>query len=192
MRKIKGFKLALRPAEVKRRARKAGLDLATLGLDDAGLQKLLAQAAKTIAPGVLFETFKHPDPDAAALSPIPGLAYSLVLATLGAGFAPAKDKAREASAEMYALWGLIEEAALDETVRFATALLESEAAQESCVLSPWNSIREPAALETVLRKLDGAKLEVRLHEGRLDPAPAAAVSLSWLAQSRARGKPKKE
>ena len=191
MRKIRGFKLALKAAEVRRRAKKAGLDLAALGLGDDEFQKLLAQAAKTIAPGVLFETFKHPDADAAALSPIPGLAYSVVLATLGPGFAPAKEASRASSAELYALWGLVEAAALDEAVRFAAALLEEEAAQEACVLSPWNALLEPAALEIALRKLDAGKLDVRLHEGRLDPAATTAVSLSWLAQSRAR-KPKKD
>ncbi len=191
MRKIKGFKLALRPAEIKRRAKRAGLDLAALGLDEAGLQGFLVQVSRVIAPGVLFETFKHPDADAAALSPIPGLAYSLVLATLGPDFTPAKEKARESAAEKNALWDIIETAAIEETVRFATALLEEEAGKESCALSPWNAIQEPALLETVLRKLDGAKIEVLLRDGRLEPAPATAVSLSWLAQSRAR-KPKKD
>ncbi|MCX5793913.1 MAG: hypothetical protein NTY77_00265 [Elusimicrobia bacterium] len=191
MRKIRGFKLALKAADVKRRAKKAGLDLAALGLGDDDLAKLLAAAAKTIAPGVLFETFKHPDSDAAALSPIPGLAYSVILATLGPGFAPAKEQSRQSSAETYALWGLVEAAALDEAVRFAAALLEEEAATESCTLSPWNALQEPAALEIVLRKLDAGKLDVRLHEGRLDPPATTAVSLSWLAQSRAR-KPKKD
>jgi len=167
------------------------LDLAALGLDEAGLQGFLVQVSRAIAPGVLFETFKHPDPDAAALSPIPGLAYSLVLATLGPDFTPAKEKARESAAEKNALWDIIETAAIEETVRFATALLEEEAGKESCALSPWNGIQEPALLETVLHKLDGAKIEVLLRDGRLEPAPATAVSLSWLAQSRAR-KPKKD
>ena len=190
MRKIRGFRLALKAPEIKRRAKKAGLDLAALGLDDTGLQLLLSQALKTMAPGVIFETFKHPDADAAALSPIPGLAYSVIVATLGPGFAPAREKSREAAAETYALWGLIEAAALDEAVRFTTSLLEEDAANESCILSPWNCIQEPAALETVLRKLDGSKLDLRLHEGRLDPSPTVAVSLSWLAQSRTKGKKK--
>ena len=190
MRKIRGFKLTLRTADVKRRAKKAGLDLAAMGMGDDELQKFLAQAGKTFAPGVLFETFKHPDVDAAALSPIPGLAYSVILATLGPGFAPAKENSRETSAETYALWGLVESAALDEAVRFAAALVEEEATKESCTLSPWNAIQEPASLETALRKLDAGKIDVRLHEGRLDPAATIAVSLSWLAPSRSRGKKK--
>ncbi|HAM35806.1 MAG TPA: hypothetical protein DEB40_13325 [Elusimicrobia bacterium] len=191
MRKVKGFKIVLRPAEIKRRAKKAGLDVAAMGLDDPALGDVLAEAAKAIVPGVLYETFKQPDPDAPALSPIPGLAYSLVLATLGPGFGASREAARAASAEMYALWGLIEETALDEAVRFATSLLEQEAAKESCVLSPLSALQDAAVLETVVRKLDGSKLEIRLHEGRLDPAPSGAVSLSWVAQSKSRGKPKK-
>ncbi len=191
MRKIRGFKLVPKAADVRRRAKKAGLDLAALGMGDDELQRFLSQTVKTILPSVLFETFKHPDADAAALSPIPGLAYSVILATLGPGFSPAKEKSRESSSEMYALWGLVEAAALDEAVRFTAALLEEDAAKESCTLSPWNAIQEPATLEIVLRKLDAGKIDVRQHEGRLDPAATAAASLSWLAQARART-PKKD
>ena len=91
---------------------------------------------------------------------------------------------------MHAVWGLLEEIALDESVRFAAAIVEDEAGRESCVLSPWNSIQDTAALETALAKLDAAKIEVRLHDGRLDPSASTTVSLSWLAQSKARGKKK--
>ncbi|MDD5657040.1 MAG: hypothetical protein PHF00_07285 [Elusimicrobia bacterium] len=188
MRKIKGFRLALRPAEIKRRARKAGVELSAMGLDDLALQKILASAEKAVVPGVLFDTFKNPDPDAEALAPIPGLAYSLVLTTLGPAFAPAKEQARAQSAETFALWTIIEAAALDETVRFAAALLQEESAKEACVLSPWSPVAEAGALETVLRKLDGAKIDVRLREGRLEPEASAAVSLSWLAQTKSKGK----
>ena len=188
MRKVKGFKLSLRPGEIRRRAKKAGIDLLDLGLDDIELGRLVAQTAKGMAPAVLFDTFKHPDADAGALSPIPGLAYSVILATLGPGFAPAKERAKAISSQMYAVWGLMEEIALDEAVRFAAAILADEAGRESCVLSPWNFIQEPAVLQTVLAKLDGAKIEVRLQDGRLDPAASAVASLSWLAQAKARGK----
>ncbi len=190
MHKVRGFKLTLRPAEIKRRAKKAGLDLLALGLDDIEIQRLAADAAKNMAPAVLFDTFKHPDSDAAALSPIPGLAYSVILATLGPGFAPALERAQGISSEMYAVWGLLQEIALDEAVRFASTILEDEAGRESCVLSPWNALQDPAAIQTALFKLDAAKIEVRLQDGRLDPAASAVVSLSWLAQVKTRSKKK--
>ncbi|MDE2490562.1 MAG: hypothetical protein KGM24_06915 [Elusimicrobia bacterium] len=185
MRKIKGFKLALRPHEVKRRAKKAGLDLEAAGLADPVLAKTLERLAKGLAPGVLFDTFGHPDSDQATLSPLPGLAYSLILATLGDGFAPARSSE---GALPDALWPLLEETALDECVRFAAGLLADEAAKDNCELSPMTALSGAEALAAVVRKLDGGKLGVSMDGGALAPAGSLAVSLSWLAKSKAKGR----
>jgi hypothetical protein len=185
MRKIKGFKLALRPHEVKRRAKKARLGLDAAGLGDAVLAKTLERLAEGLTPGVLFDTFGHPDPDQAALSPMPGLAYSLILATLGEGFAPVR--AAEAALPE-GLWPVLEETALDECVRFAAGLLADEAAKDNCELSPLTALSGAEALEAVVRKLDGAKLRVSIDGGALAPAASLAVSLSWLAKSKAKGR----
>ncbi|MBI4371167.1 MAG: hypothetical protein HY552_02600 [Elusimicrobia bacterium] len=185
MRKIRGFKLSLRPHEIRRRAKKAGLDLESAGLPEPALDALLERAAKALAPGVLFDTFGHPDPDQPILSPMPGLAYSLVLASIGDGFL--LFRVREPGAPE-ALWPLLEEAALDECVRFAAGLLADEAEKDQCELSPLTALSGAASLEAVLRKLDGAKLGVGLREGRLSPAASLAVSLSWLAKSKAKSR----
>ncbi|MDX6769678.1 MAG: hypothetical protein SF051_09115 [Elusimicrobiota bacterium] len=186
MRKIKGFKLPLRPHEVKRRAKKAGVDLEAAGLPEPVLLKFLDRAAKTLNPGVLFDTFAHPDPDVKLLSPMPGLAYSLVLASLGEGF-PSSLREKETAAPA-ALWPVLEETALDEAVRFATNLLADDAEKDNCELSPLNALSAPDALEAAVRKLDGAKLGVALDGGRLSPAASLCVSLSWLAKSKAKGR----
>ena len=187
MRKIKGFKLVLRPHEVKRRAKKAGLDLEAAGLTEPVLNKLLERAAKGLVPGVLFDTFGHTDPDQPVLSPLPGLAYSLVLASLGESFAVVL--AQEALAPE-GLWPILQAIALDEAVRFASGLIADEAEKDNCELSPVTPLTEPAALEAVLRKLDGAKLGAKVQEGRLSPEASLAVSLSWLAKSKAKGRSK--
>lgn len=188
MRKIKGFKLVLRPHEVRRRAKKAGLDLEAAGLPEPVLQKTLERLAAGLAPGVLFDTFGHPDPDQPILSPMPGLAYSLILASLGEGFAPVR-AAHSALPED--LWPVLEETALEESVRFAAGLIADEAEKDNCELSPITSLSEAPALEAALRKLDGAKLGVSLSSdgGRgLTPPATVAVSLSWLAKSKAKGR----
>jgi hypothetical protein len=186
VRKIKGFKLALRPHEVRRRARKAGLDLEAAGLPEPVLDKTLDRLAKTLSPGVLFDTFGHPDPDQPILSPMPGLAYSLILASLGAGFPPAL-RERE-TALPAALWPVLDETALDECVRFASNILADEAEKDNCELSPITALAEGPALEAAVRKLDGGKLGVAVDGGRLAPAASLAVSLSWLAKSKAKGR----
>lgn len=187
MRKIIGFKLALKVREIQRRAKKSKLDLEAAGLGEGELQDLLDQAAKAIIPAVLFDTFSDPE-DQSLLSPMPGLAYSLVLATLGCGLENLKDKSRQENPLPPALWSLVEESALKESLRFATSLIEDEAAKDSCELSPITPLAEPSALEAALRKLEGAKIGVSLSEGRLVPSASLAVSLSWLSKSKARGK----
>ncbi len=171
MRKIIGFKLALRLKELQRRAKKAKVALP----DDAQLQTLLDACLKTVTPSVLFETFDHSDGDQSLLSPMPGLAYSLVLATLGAR--PSSDSPLDR---------LIDDYALDECVRFVASLLEDEAAKDSCELSPISALSEEPALEAVIKKLDGGKIGVGILNGRLSPAASTAVSLSWLAKSKAK------
>ena len=187
MRKIKGFKLVLRPHEVRRRARKAGLDLEAAGLTEQVLAKTLERLAKAVVPGVLFDTFGHPDADQPLLSPLPGLAYSLVLASLGdAGF-PESLREKE-SALPAALWPVLDETALDECVRFASNILADEAEKDNCDLSPITPLSEGPALEAAVRKLDGAKLGIGFDGGALTPAASLAVSLSWLAKSKAKGR----
>lgn len=182
MRKIVGFKLNLRLREVLRRAKKAGLDLAGSGLDEAELSAWLARAAKAAAPAVLFETFPHPDADQPLLSPMPGLAYSLVLASVSGEQSPPNS--------VEELRRIAEELALEECLRFAAAILQEDAAKESCELSPSTPLCDPAALEAALRKLDGSKIGVFLAQGRLTPAASLASSLSWLSKSKAKGRAK--
>ncbi len=186
MRKIKGFKLTLRPHVVKQRAKKFKIDIEAAGLGELALAKFLERASKALTPGVVFDTFGHPDADQSLLSPMPGLAYSLILASLGEGFGPIR--AKEASIPE-ALWPYLEEHALDEAVRFASALIADEAEKDNCELSPLSPIASPEALEAALRKLDaGAKLGVTVDNGRLSPSASLAVSQSWLAKSKAKGR----
>ena len=187
MRKIKGFKLVLRPHEVKRRARKAGLDLEAAGLTEPVLIKTLERLAKVVVPGVLFDTFGHPDPDQPLLSPMPGLAYSLILASLGEASFPAAVREKEASLPA-ALWPVLDATALDECVRFASNIIADEAEKDNCELSPITPLSEGQALEAAVRKLDGAKLGVAVADGKLTPTACLAVSLSWLAKSKAKGR----
>lgn len=202
MRKIRGFKLNLRLKEVQRRAKKSGLDLTALGFLeplDGGrpreaspsplFQPYLDKASAAMTPAVLFESFAHPDPaEASLLSPIPGLAYSLVLATLGEGLAALKESEQAQDPSKRPLLDVIETVALEDALRFATTILEQEASDEGCVLSPITPLSDAAALELIHKKLAGAKIGVSLSEGKLSPGATLACSLSWLAKSKSKGK----
>lgn len=186
MRKIKGFKLTLRPHEVKRLAKKSRIDLSAAGLNDPALGKFLERAAQALAPGVVFDTFAPPDPEQSILSPMPGLAYSVILVSLGSGFTPLKEKEPALPA---GFWNILEEHALDEAVRFASGLIADEAEKDACELSPLTALSSPGALEAALRKLDGgSRLGVSIDGGELFPSASLAVSQSWLAKSKAKGR----
>ncbi|MFA6318543.1 MAG: hypothetical protein WC943_14130 [Elusimicrobiota bacterium] len=208
MKKVKGFKLEVRPKEVARLAKKAGLDLSFLGpgvehapdgkphavppATVAALSKEIAAASAIFSPAVLYETFpvsSKEDVSNKLLAPIPGVAFSLVLATLGEGIGARKLELESAEPERARLWRLITESALAEAVRFVAALLESEAALENCELSPLNPLSGPEALAAALDRLDCSKVGVSLGDEGLRPMDSTVVTLSWLSKSRGR-KPK--
>ncbi|MBI5629423.1 MAG: hypothetical protein HY921_00915 [Elusimicrobia bacterium] len=188
MRKIIGFKLALSPRDIQRRAKKAQVALDALAMGEAELQKLSGEAAKMLRPGLLFDTFAHPDPEQSLLSPIPGLAYSLALITLGEGWLEVAADLGAQTPSLACLMPLIRDSALDESLRFASSLIEEEAKKDSCELSPISKLSEPAALEAALRKLEGAKIGLSLADGALSPQPALACALSWVAKAKSRSK----
>ncbi|MBI3553655.1 MAG: hypothetical protein HY077_14250 [Elusimicrobia bacterium] len=190
MRKIIGFKLGLRIKEIQRRAKKAKLDLESAGLGEAPLQALLDKAAKALKPAVIFETYSHQDIDQNALSSMPGLAYSVILATLGEGFSAFAVQAACESESHAKLWPLVCDVALEDAVAFASRLLQDDAENDACELSPLSPVSEPAAVEAAVRKLEAGKIGVSLAEGRLRPEASLAVSLSWLSKSKAKGKAK--
>ena len=190
MRKIIGFRIEIRAHEIVRRAKKAGLKPEDAGLDAGKVELLAAGAVKAANPAVLFETFPPTDPDSSELSSMPGLAYSLILATLGEGFAAARAKAQQETPEQAAWWAVLEETALDEIFRFASGLITDEAAKESCTISPLSKFSDPAVLHKALAKIDSGKIGVTLNDGGFSPAPSSAASLSWLAKSTAKSRGK--
>lgn len=188
MRKIIGFKLPLRIKEIQRRAKKVKLDLEAAGLPELELQTALDKAAKTLKPAVLFETFPKSDADQSALSPMPGLAYSVITATLGEGYSAFAAQAACADEAHAKMWALVSEVALEDAIAFATKILQDDAEKDACELSPITGLADPAALELAVKKLEGAKIGVSLTEGRLRPEATAAVSLSWLSKSKTKKK----
>lgn len=182
MRKIVGFKISLRAFETLRRAKKSAHPLPSDSLGE--IQSALDQVVKTLKPAILFETFGREDLDQKLLSPVSGLAYSLILATLG-----------EASGEPWpdTLIGqeaLIVEMALDECRKFALGLIMDEARKDSCELSPSSPLLDPQALQIAVKKLEGNKIGVSFSEGRLRPAASSALTLSWISRVK-RKKPAK-
>ncbi len=182
MKKIRGFKLALRLKEIQRRGKKAGLDASLLC--EESLIPLSDAVLKALSPGVVFETLNKEE--ASRLSPLPGLAASIVVATLGPGFDGFREATiREAPAKT-PLLDLMREVLLEEAVRFAASLIEDEATAEACELSPWGAVTDPEALAEVVRRLECGKIGVSLSPSGLAPSATTAAAISWLAKGKAR------
>ncbi|MBI5883051.1 MAG: hypothetical protein HZB91_08105 [Elusimicrobia bacterium] len=207
MKKIRGFKLSVRPKEVHRLARKAGLDLAPFGVEPppegrptavsaagvAALSREIDPAVRLLTPAVLYESFPGStvaDASIKLLAPIPGVAFSLVLATLGESIGAKKRELEGSDPPRARLWAVICESALAEAVRFASSLIETEAALENCELSPLNPLTGNEALAAALDRLDCSKIGVSLADDGLRPPDSTIVTLSWLSKSRGRNKPK--
>ena len=184
MRKIKNFKLSWRVKEVARRAKKAGVKPAEAGLEtEEALAAFLEAFTPALSPAVLFDSFAAKT-EGAALAPLPGLACSLGLATLGPAFAAALEA--EPDPVRARLAAIAAQTALDQALQFAGGLIAEEAAGEKCELSPLQPLHDPAALSTLLDRIDGGKIGVSFRDGRLTPACSAAFSVSWIARPRSR------
>jgi hypothetical protein len=180
MRKIRDFKLHLHFKELRRRARRS-IDLAAAGAnDDASFQAVLDRLAASARPAVMFESF-GPEAETAKLSPIPGLAHTLGVGTLGPAIAPLIAEARAQSEARGLLYELVAAYGLEQIVHFVTDLLQDELETERCELSPIHYVVDPAALAAVLTALPGAKINVEIVEGRLAPEHTTAWCLSWIA-----------
>lgn len=187
MRKIRGFKLKLRVKEMQRRAKKAKLDLAALGLaGEPQLQSWLEKVSAAAAPAVLYDSF--PAEEATGLSPMPGLACSLAVATLGPDLDAFAERIQSDRPGETPLLELAGQAALEEAVRFVLTLVEDEAAEERCTLSPIHYLLEREQQAAILAKLEGHKIGVALGETGLRPVRSIAFAASWLARRASRTK----
>lgn len=169
MRKIIGFKIELRPKEIARKAKKSNLDI-------SGLDSSIQRALKHLKPAVLFDSFPAEKDPEENLSPLPGLAFSLALATLGESW--------DEQNSQDPLYPVLSQVALEEAVRFVSSLVAEEALQEKCELSPVSLITDPSICEEALKRLNGFKIGVSLLEGKLTPPSTLAFSVSWIAKTR--------
>jgi hypothetical protein len=182
VRKIRDFRINLSHKELRRRVRTA-VDLCALGLsDERRLEAEVHSFASKLRPAVVFETFGPDSAETAGLSPIPGLAHTLGLATLGPTVSQALDEARTESEPRGRLYGILAAMALEHAVQFVAGLLREETEAERCELSPLHVLSEPAAIGLAHRRLEASKIGVSFEAGRLVPEHSSAFCLSWISR----------
>ncbi|MFA5139479.1 MAG: hypothetical protein WC728_09635 [Elusimicrobiota bacterium] len=186
MRKIRGFRLRLPVKETRRRTRKA-VDLAALGLaEEPRFSRYLDEFSASLQPAVIFDSFGPESMDTEAFAPIPGLAHTLGLATLGPETSQkaAEERGRgEAHGKLYDLCAGL---ALEASVQFVIGLITDEVEAERCDLSPIQYLTDAEALGLALEKLEGSKIGIKLEANRLVPEYSAAFCLSWISRRRSK------
>lgn len=186
MRKIRDFNMRLPFKEIRRRALR-GAEAPPPGFDDARLIAILDRAEKGLKPSVLFESYGPDSPETAALSPVPGLAYTVAVATMGPSFPHILDELRTEHPGSGKILDAAAAVAGERAVQFVLSLIKDEVEDERCELSPIHYITDPDALSLVLSKLDGAKVGVTLEAGHLAPGQSRAFCVSWIARKGRRG-----
>ncbi|MBI4056903.1 MAG: hypothetical protein HY399_05070 [Elusimicrobia bacterium] len=197
--KIKRFKITLREREILRRAKKKKMDLALTGFNTEGeVQTFLQSLPSLLQPAVLYDSFSpdtiqrlsessarsFSDPSFVnALSPVPGLAFSVGIATLGNRISEFSQSLGGSEQPLRAeLVALAKEVALEEATQFALSLIEGEAKEEKCELSPIQNITDPSLLQTLFVELETEKIGVAWKENQPMPLATTAFSVSWLAK----------
>ncbi|MBI3297507.1 MAG: hypothetical protein HYZ75_05050 [Elusimicrobia bacterium] len=186
MRKIRDFNMRLPFKEIRRRVTR-GANAPLPGLDDAKLAALLDRAEKSLKPSVLFDSYGPDSPETAALSPVPGVAHTLAVTTLGPDFAAALDELRTEHPASGKALDAAAAVAGERAVQFIISLIKEEVEDERCDLSPIGYLEGSEALDKVLAKLDGSKVGVTAEAGTLRPGHSRAFCVSWLARKGRRG-----
>lgn len=187
MKKIRNFNLRLHFKEIRHRARKK-FDLNKMGLDDDNLRKLLDKVETTIKPAVIYESFGSDSAETAKLAPVPGLAHTMGLATLGPDLTSLIVETREISEPRGELLELVAASALKQTVAFVASLIRDDLEAERCELSPIEHLDTPELVQTLFDKMEGGKIMLEVRNGSLFPEYSTAFSMSWLAKRRGKKK----
>jgi len=187
MKKIRNFNLRLHFKEIRLRAKRK-FDLGKIGFDDESLQKLIADAESKLQPAVIFESFGPENEDTAEFAPVPGLAHTVGLTTLGPQLGKMITEAREISPPRGDLLELVAGQAIKQSVNFVVSLLKDELEAERCELSPIEYLEAPEAIRKIYEKLEGEKILLEIKGGGLEPEYSAAFCMSWLAKRRGKKK----
>lgn len=188
MKKIKNFKINIRPREISRIVRKL-LNMPELGIEiEEAVQRACYFYAKTINPAVVYETFSkdlqsfafdNPDTD------IKWIAATYYILTIGNGLKETFEK----DGDVFGLYttqivSAISADALEQSKNFVQKLVTAEAGEEQCELSrgtelPQNRYKDICAV------LPAEKINVSVcKEERFIPEHTIAGIFYWIALKR--------
>jgi hypothetical protein len=158
-----------------------------MGLDsESPFARHVSSFVCEMSPSVVFDSFGADSPGTARFSPLPGLAHTVGILTLGEGAGRALAAESEAGASRGRLAEALLNLAREEGVRFVAELVSDEAEAERCDLSPIHFVTDDALLAEAVDRLQASKIGVSLEAGRLRPECSWAFCLSWVARPKGR------
>ncbi len=176
MTKIKNFRLTLRPREIGRwLKRERGMEITPdleLAIDSA-----INEGRKHLQTAALYTTLTHTTVEKTTPLSLPSkaVAASVISVTLG----PALEAQRQADPEKEAFWAAIQEEALAQAIQFAVRLVQEQAKEEDCELSPATVAQEPDLWGPLTSLLATARIGLEIDPAA--PVLPAYARLAWVA-----------
>jgi len=184
IKKIKKYKIAVRPHAVLRILKKKALAGPGETAEDR-FKELIDRAQGFLSPSAVYESFSRGKTPAGLSrlwegAPPKALGLSLVLVTVGSPISRAIAEAREKEGEVRAAHlDAVAEEGLEQAAGFVEKLLKEEAENESCELTPLLPV-DSSLLGELSRVLDSAKADIVTDgSGRLLPAFSSAGYCFW-------------
>lgn len=183
MRKIKNFKINIRPREISRILRKL-LNISELGIDiEESVQRACFFYGKCIKPAVVYDTFSKETMIFPFISETPDkwIAVSPYILTIGNSLKEEFDNKKDIFGEYTTqIVSAISADTLEQSKNFVQKLIASEAFEENCELSRHVEVPDNFYNE-ISKVLPIEKINVALsEEGRFEPVYSAVGLFYWI------------
>lgn len=185
IRKIKKYKISVRPFGVLRHLKRKASIAEGQEPGDEILESEISKVQPHVVPCALYATFSRaetPEPLRGLWqsSPEKSLSMSMVLATIGKAIEGEIEKAPQSGdAGRNALLDSIARESLDQSFHFVARLLNDEAQEESCELTPFLPVAGEA-IKDVFHILEADKAGIHLNDsGQISPFFTGARFSFW-------------
>ena len=194
IRKIKKYKISVRPFGVLRHLKKKITIEPGKEPEDSSLESEISKVHPALAPCALYATFSRTEtPEAVktlwSSSPEKSLSISMILATIGKPIEGEIEKASQgADAYKSALIESIARESLDQSFHFVSRILNEEAEQERCELTPFLPA-PPEALKEAFQILEAHKADILFNDsGQISPFFTGLRYSFWTPKGKSRPK----
>lgn len=187
-RKIKRFKVNLRPRETFRKLRQ---QMDTLSLARVQWLELIKEEAEKVSalinPSIIYDTWKTNAAREVLISSHQELGKQILMvsflaASIGDRFSRELIENKEESRQK--IWPALGEEALEQTINFALKLINQEAKKDSCQLLPPVAVKNPQELENIIESLSAEKINVRIEDNKIFPFYTAISFIPWVPQGK--------